>query len=58
MKKHLIKIWYDIPGQTSKVYEGLVTGEQRGNKVVISPCKLFYLAFHSRMPDKTKIIII
>lgn len=53
MKKHLIKIWFDIPGEINRVYEGFVTGTQRGSKVVIDPNKLFRTAFGYKMPDHT-----
>lgn len=58
MKKHLIKIWFDVPGGQNRVYEGLVTGTQRGNKVVIDPDKLFKTAFGYTMPNNTVIILL
>ncbi len=58
MKKHLVKIWFDIPGQTNRVYEGFVTGTQRGTKLVIDPFKLFKIAFGYDMPNGTRIISI
>ncbi len=58
MKKHLIKIWFDIPGGANRVYEGFVTGSQRGNKVVIDPLKLFRTAFGYELPNHSRITLL